>query len=73
MPTIGKEPEKQTLEEASIARNKGITISLIGINLDEKGRKLAEKIVALGEGKLYVVKDVENVDKVVLEDYYSID
>jgi len=71
LPTIGKEPEKQTLEEASIAGNKGITISLIGINLDEKGRKLAEKIVELGRGKLYVIKDVENVDKVVLEDYYT--
>ena len=72
LPTIGKEPEKETLQEASIAKNKGITISLIGINLNEKGRKLAEKIVELGEGKLYVIKDVENIDKIVLEDYYSI-
>ena len=72
LPTIGKDPEKETLQEASIARNKGITISLIGINLNEKGKKLAEKIVELGEGKLYTIKDVENVDRVVLEDYYSI-
>jgi len=72
LPTIGKEPEQETLQEASIAKNKGITISLIGINLNEKGKKLAEKIVEIGEGKLYIVKDVENVDKVVLEDYYNI-
>ncbi|MBW2976744.1 VWA domain-containing protein [Candidatus Woesearchaeota archaeon] len=72
MPTIGKEPEKETLQEASIARNKGITISLIGINLNEKGKKLAEKIVELGEGKLYKVKNIENIDKVVLEDYYGV-
>mgnify|MGYP001574006453 CR=1 FL=1 len=71
LPTVGEEPEKDTLKEVSIARNKGITISLIGINLNEKGKKLAEKIVELGLGKLYVVKDVENVDSVVLEDYYS--
>ncbi len=71
LPTIGKEPEKETLQEASIARNKGITISLIGINLNEKGKELAEKIVELGEGKLYVVKDVNNIDKIVLEDYYG--
>jgi len=71
LPTIGKDPEKETLEAASIAKNKGITISLIGINLNEKGKKLAEKIVELGEGKLYIVKNVENIDKVVLEDYYS--
>ena len=72
LPTKGEEPEKFTLEEASTARSKGITISLIGINLDEKGRKLAEKIVQVGEGRLYVVRNLENVDKVVLEDYYSV-
>ncbi|MBU90212.1 hypothetical protein CMO94_01615 [Candidatus Woesearchaeota archaeon] len=72
LPTIGKEPEEDALKEVSIARNNGITISLIGINLNEKGKKLAEKIVELGEGKLYVVKDVGNIDKIVLEDYYSV-
>ena len=72
LPTIGKEPEKETLQEASIAKNKGITISLIGINLNEKGKKLAEKIVELGEGKLYIVKNIENIDKIVLEDYYNV-
>jgi Mg-chelatase subunit ChlD len=72
LPTKGNEPEKSTLEEASIARSKGITISLVGINLDEKGKKLAEKIVELGEGRLYVVRNLENVDKIVLEDYYNV-
>jgi len=72
LPTKGDEPEKSTLEEASIARSKGITISLIGINLDEKGKKLAEKIVEIGEGRLYVVRNLENVDEIVLEDYYSV-
>ena len=72
LPTKGEEPEKSTLEEASVARSKGITISLIGINLDEKGKKLAEKIVELGEGRLYVVRNLENVDRIVLEDYYSV-
>jgi len=72
LPTVGEEPEKDTLNEVSIARNKGITISLIGINLNEKGKKLAEKIVELGQGKLYVIKDIENVDSVVLEDYYGV-
>ena len=72
LPTIGKEPEKETLQEASKAKNKGITISLIGINLDEKGKKLAEKIVELGEGKLDIVKNIENIDKIVLEDYYNV-
>ncbi len=72
LPTKGEEPEKLTLEEASIARSEGITISLIGINLDEKGKNLAERIVELGEGRLYVVRNLENVDKIVLEDYYRV-
>ncbi len=72
LPTKGDEPEKLTLEETSIARSKGITISVIGINLDDKGTKLAEKIAQIGEGRLYVVRNLENVDKIVLEDYYRV-
>ena len=73
LPTTGERPEEDALKEASVASNKGITISLIGINLTEKGKKFAEELVELGHGRLYVVKDVENVDRVVLEDYYTID
>jgi Mg-chelatase subunit ChlD len=72
LPTKGNEPFKETLEEASVARSKGITISVIGINLDVKGKELAEKIAEIGEGKLYAVRNSDNVDKIVLEDYYSI-
>ena len=72
LPTKGDEPEKSTLEEISNARSNGITISIIGINLDEKGRKLAEKIAEIGEGRLYVLRSLENIDRIVLEDYYSV-
>ena len=72
LPTKGDEPEEKTIEEVSNARGKGITISVIGINLDEKGRKLAEKIAEIGEGRLYVVRNYDDVDEIVLEDYYSI-
>jgi len=72
LPTVGKAPEKQTLEAVSSARNAGITISVVGINLDKKGKRLAEKIVEIGEGKLYLVKDLKEIDKIVLEDYYSV-
>ena len=72
MPTKGDDPEESTLEEVSKARSRGITISLIGINLDDKGKKFAEKIVEVGQGRLYVVRNVEDVDEVVLQDYYSV-
>lgn len=72
LPTVGKKPEQETLEAVSKARTAEITISLIGINLDKEGRELAEKIVQIGNGKLYVVKDIDNIDGIVLQDYYSI-
>jgi Mg-chelatase subunit ChlD len=72
LPTRGEDPEKETLEACSMARARGITISLIGINLDNKGKKLAEKLVEIGSGKLYVVKDLKEIDRLVLEDYYSV-
>lgn len=72
IPTVGEEPEKETINAAIEAREKGITISLIGINLDKKGKELAKKIVDIGQGKLYMAKKVEEIDKIVLEDYYNI-
>ena len=72
MPTTGKDPDKEVLEQASAAKNAGITISVAGINLDNKGVKLAKKIVELCNGKLYVVKDTEELDRIILEDYYNL-
>lgn len=72
LPTTGKDPQKEVLDEVAIAVNHGITISVIGINLDKKGKGLAEKITQLSKGKLYVIKDVEELDRIVLEDYYNL-
>ncbi|MBL7055826.1 VWA domain-containing protein [Candidatus Woesearchaeota archaeon] len=72
MPTMGDDPEKGTLKEIAVARNKGITVSLIGINLDEQGKEFARKVVELGEGKLHSIRNVDNVDSAVLEDYYAL-
>lgn len=71
-PTVGEEPEKESLREVSMIRHAGITVSLIGINLDETTAKFAERLVEIGEGRLYIVKEVEELDKIVLEDYYSV-
>ena len=72
LPTAGEQPEQDTIDAAGIAASHGITISVIGINLNKKGEKLAKKISEIGHGRLYVVKDVKEVDKVVLEDYYNV-
>ncbi|MBR9690520.1 VWA domain-containing protein [Candidatus Woesearchaeota archaeon] len=72
LPTTGKDPQKEVLDEIANAKNFGITVSVVGINLDSKGEKLAEKMAEIGGGRLYVVKDIEEIDRVVLEDYYSL-
>ncbi len=69
LPTKGDVPENETLRAVSQARSEHITISLVGINLDEKGITLAQKIVEIGGGKLYKVTDLQELDRIVLEDY----
>jgi len=70
MPTYGDDPEKDTIEAAELARRNGITISIVGISL--KKTELAEKIVKIGDGKLYVAGDTKDIDTLVLQDYYRI-
>ena len=72
LPTKGQIPENNTMESVGKARGNNVTISIVGINLDNKGLELAQKMVEIGNGKLYKVTDLENVDRIVLEDYASI-
>jgi len=72
MPTVGDDPEGLTLKAVSEARAQGITVSLIGVNLEAKGKKFAEELVRLGEGRLYLVRNLGELDQIVLEDYYSV-
>lgn len=73
LPTAGKEPEKSTLEAASNLASEDVTVSVIGISPDEEGKKLAEKIAEIGKGRFLVAKNVEEIDVLVLEDYYALE
>ncbi|MBN2141865.1 VWA domain-containing protein [Candidatus Woesearchaeota archaeon] len=72
LPTKGEHPEKSTLQAVGMARSADITVSIIGINLDNTGVKLANRIIEISEGRLYKVKNLELIDQVILEDYYSL-
>jgi Mg-chelatase subunit ChlD len=72
LPTVGKEPEKITLEAVSAARANGITISIIGVQLDKKGIALAEQMARLGNGRFTIAQDLEELDRLVLQDYYTL-
>lgn len=71
VPTQGADPRKETLDAAEQARHAGITISMIGISLDKEGESLAQEVTAIGGGKLYSLKQLEDLDRVVLMDYYA--
>jgi Mg-chelatase subunit ChlD len=72
MPTVGSEPEKETLKMISQATCLGITTSVIGIGLDPDGEKFAKNIIEISQGRLYVVNKLDEVDQVILEDYYQV-
>lgn len=69
VPTTGKEPRKETLEAASEALSAGVTISIVGISLDSEGESLARDVVELGQGRLYRVKALDELDAIILDDY----
>jgi len=72
LPTVGDAPEQTTLHAVGKARGSGITVSLIGVQLDQEGEELAREITRIGEGRFTVANNLENVGQVVLEDYYSV-
>ncbi len=72
LPTKGKDPRQLTLEAVSAARDAGITVSLIGINLTQEGEDLARQITAVGQGRLYVAADTGSLDSIILQDYQAL-
>ncbi len=65
--TVGTEQE--LLQVISRCRDENVTISVIGISLDKQGQELAKNIVEVSNGHLYVTKQLEEIDSIVLEDY----
>ena len=73
LPTVGDEPHERTLQAVSQARSSGITVSIIGVQLDKEGKDLAKEMVQLGDGRLYLARKLDDVDRLVLEDYAAME
>ena len=71
LPTIGKDPERDVLDAVAMARSSNISVAVIGIQLDARGEELAKKIVEIGDGNLFICKNVEHLDAIILDDYYG--
>ncbi len=72
MPTVGLEPREETIAAVGRAAAAGITLSIVGIQLDRNGTSLAKEMVQIGNGRLYSVKNLDEVDKLVLQEYDEI-
>jgi Mg-chelatase subunit ChlD len=71
LPTVGDDPKAESLSEIARLKADNITVSIIGIGLNEDGINFAKEIMEKGEGKLYVVNDLNELNYIILEDYYS--
>ncbi len=69
MPNVGEKPKIEIFENTATAFAQGITTSVIGINLEKEGQKIAEKIANIGNGRLYGIKKTDELDAIILEDY----
>ena len=71
-PTVGEDPLENTLTLAATAASLGITLSLIGIDLNEQEATFAQRLTDIGKGTLSIIKDLNALDRIVLEDYYTL-
>lgn len=72
LPTKGKKPEQETLKAVSKAKTANITTSVIGISLDKQGEKLAKQMASIGGGRLNIVRKIDNLGNIMLEEYNQI-
>ncbi len=70
--TTSDNPTKEVMTKVLQAVSQGITISVVGISLDDVGLKLAQNIVDQSKGKLYAVKDLEHMRSVIIADYAAL-
>lgn len=71
LPTVGSDPQREVLEAVGAARSSKITVSVVGIGLDKEGSRLAQKIADVGQGRVIVASNTEDLDVLVLSEYAS--
>lgn len=72
LPTAGSDPEKSAISSASVAFSAGITISIIGIRLDKKGKEFAKQLALTAGGRVHLADKVDQLGTIVLNEYSSI-
>ena len=78
MPTKSRDndPEQSTLDAVATAKANNISVSIILIEQKDlketKIMEFASKIVEVGDGKLYKIRNLEELDALVIDDYNSL-
>jgi Mg-chelatase subunit ChlD len=70
--TRDENPTKAVLEEVAKAQHDDISVSVVGIGLDEEGLELVKQVVDHAQGNLYAVHATEDIGGVVIADYNSL-
>ena len=65
--TKGKEADEAVLPAVERADQRGIGVSVLGIDLDANGRRLAKSIIDVANGSLYHVGREEHTDRVAIQ------
>jgi len=68
LPTKGENPIERTLKLAK-ELSQYYYISIIGIQLNDEGEKIAKEIVKYGRGRLFVSRDIKDLKKLLLLEY----
>lgn len=69
--TKGEHPEREVFPAIEEAVGRSVSITVLGLDLDENGRRLAESIVDKSHGSMYFVDHAENTDRLVIDAYES--
>ncbi len=72
MPTEGEAPIKKTMDAVFKAAEQKVRISIIGIDLKDKGKELARQITEATNGRLYFVNNMKDFDILLLSEYEEI-
>ena len=70
--TVSDDPQKAILEQIGRAAQCGITISVAAMIPDEEGLQVVRMIVNNSKGKLYAVKDLDDMQGILIADYESL-
>ncbi|MFT4312472.1 MAG: vWA domain-containing protein [Candidatus Woesearchaeota archaeon] len=65
--TVGDDPKKRAMDAAYMANEHDISLSIVGVGLEDDA--FARQVAEVGKGKLYIAKNIEKIDLLVLQDY----